>query len=125
MSAKKAPSRSTGAYPETIWVAADLSDEEREGLKRRSVPIEDTIKALAGLIEQGFKISISYDERSDCVGAYLTAPKAASKGRTICLSARAPTLEKALLVLLFKHFEKLHEEWEGYLGEGGQRPQWG
>lgn len=113
------------SFPETRWVKCDLSPDEKDDLKKREVSVTAVIASLADVIGEGFKISVSYDERSDCVGAYLTAPKESGLGGAVCLSARAPTLETALAVLLYKHFEVLREDWSSADSEGGARDKWG
>lgn len=112
-------------FPDTLWVKCELKESDKDDLQRRAVDAPELLSALGGIIEQGFKISISYDERSDCVGAYLTAPKEMFAGRVVCLSARAPDMARAVLVLLYKHFEVLHEDWSQDLPTGGGKGQWG
>ena len=112
-------------FPPTAWVKAELSESEKADLKGREISEAELVDSLEGIIAAGYKISISYDERSDCVGAYLTAPKELFPGRTVCLSARAPSVGYAITVLLYKHFEKLKEDWRGGLEDTKERDAWG
>jgi len=108
-----------------MWVSADLSDDERADLKGRNINILELVDAVSAVVEEGFKLSVSWDERSDCAGVYLTAPKDRYGSLATCLSARAPSVVQALAVLFYKHFEKLGEDWSSGLKGEGKRDQWG
>lgn len=123
--AKTGKSTARQSYPETIWVSCELSQGEKDDLRARGVLEKELLQSLDALISEGFKVSVSYDSRSDCVGCYATAPKDAYPGRTVCLSARAPRLAQAVAVLLYKHFEVLREDWTEHLGAAAQKDQWG
>jgi len=122
---KPGKSKAPSGFPPTTWVECDLTPEEKDDLKQRELSIEDTIQSLAGVIAEGFKVSFSYDDRGEFYGCYFTAPKDAFEGRTVCLSARAPSLEKALSVLLYKHFEKLKGDWQSEGAMRGKKDSWG
>lgn len=122
-SARKPPGR--GAYPETLWVECPLTDHDKEHLRAEEFSAQEIIEGITALVSSGYKLSISFDERSDAVGAYLTAPKQGSSNRVVCLSARAPFLEAALAVLLYKHYTKLKEDWGGKAEEKAVRDSWG
>lgn len=120
-----AKSKAPTGFPQTRWVKCDLSEDQKNDLKQREISDTDTMGAVQGMLSEGFKVSISYDERSDCFGAYATAPKEAFGSGTVCLSARAPLLAQALSVLLYKHFEVLREDWRQAGSEESRKDKWG
>lgn len=122
---KPEKSKASQGYPATQWVSCDLSPEEKDDLRKRDISVDAILSSLAAVIAEGFKISISFDSRSDAVGAYLTAPRDTYPNSTVCLSARAPSLEAALSVLLYKHYEVLQEDWSTGLSGGSKKDQWG
>jgi len=110
---------------ETLWVACDLNDQDKAALKARKLNYNEMMGGISALIDAHFRITISFDERADCVGAYLTAPKEKATEKTRCLSARGHTLDHALQALLYKHYEKLGEDWSGSVKENGLVDPWG
>lgn len=123
--ASKSPSKSTNGYPQTQWVMCDLPKEVKERLKSEKVNVASVFKSLGNLVEQGYKVSISRDDRADCVGAYLTAPRNGSGDPVKCLSARGPSIDACLMVLLYKHYEILQEDWSGAIRQDGLIDPWG
>lgn len=120
-----AKSKASPTFPPTEWVSCELTEDEKKYLKSQEVSDSELLENVAAVLAAGFKVSISFDERSDCVGAYLTAPRGRNEAVTHCLSARAPFLQAALHVLLYKHFTKLKEDWGAAAKETGKRDQWG
>lgn len=120
-----AKSKARPTFPQTEWVSCELTEDEKNNLKSQEVSDAECVEALADIVAAGFKISISYDERSDCVGAYLTSPDKGPGGVTVCLSARAPLLSQALSVLFYKHYTKLGGDWGKAGKEGRKKDQWG
>jgi hypothetical protein len=118
-------SKAHPTFPITEWVSCELTDDEKANLKGREVSDAECMEALADIIGQGFKLSVSYDSRSDCVGVYLTSPEKGPGGVTVCLSARAPLLGQALSVLFYKHYTKLGGDWGTAGKEGRVKDQWG
>lgn len=112
-------------WGETDWVVCPLSDEQKAGLKNQKVDPDRLFKSLEGLVAEGFKFTMSWDERSQCFGCYLTAPKGPNDRATRCLSARAPEAAASIMVLMFKHFTLLGEDWGAVSDGRAVRDSWG
>ena len=70
------------------------------------------VTAVSDLLEAGYRIGCSYDDKRDAMIASLTCRKAgdANEGKT--LTAFAQTWPEAITVVLFKHFEVCNQIWE-------------
>jgi len=123
--ASKTSSKAASNYPQTQWVACDLPKEVKERLKKEKVNEPAIFKSLDNLVEQGYKFSLSRDRRADCIGCYITAPRESDDEPVRCLSARAPTVAASIMVLLYKHYEMLQEDWTGAVGKDGVIDPWG
>lgn len=110
---------------QTLWVACDLNDADKEVLKKKPYNANEMMGGLSALVDAHYRITISFDEKADCVGAYLTAPREKASDPVKCLSARGHTLDQALISLLYKHFEKLQEDWGGVTKGGALIDPWG
>jgi len=124
MASKRTTNPTTG-FPPTQWVVCELPTPVKDRLKKEKVNEPAVFKSLDNLVESGYKFSLSRDERADCVGCYLTAPRNDGSTSVRCLSARAPTVAAAIMVLLYKHYEMLQEDWSGSLKENGLIDPWG
>jgi len=124
MPAKK-PTVTGKSYTQSRWVSCELADSDKKHLKSVKVSHEQIFSSLAQLIDDGYRLSLGYEERNDCVGVYLNAPKNPSVEYTMCLSARGPDIEKALTVLMYKHFEMLKGDWSGKVDKSGAIDPWG
>lgn len=68
------------------------------------------------LLVVGFKISITFDAENDSYIASLTGALLPSMPDTLfCATARAETLARSWLLLVFKHFEIADGDWDDYL----------
>lgn len=119
------PSKNVGGYQPTVWVSCDLDESEKKHLKANKMPGEQLVNALSQLVDDGYKVSVSKDEKNDCVGAFLTAPKVLYDNQNVVLSSRGPDVDGALRVLMYKHFEILKGDWGKKIGKGGVLDPWG
>lgn len=83
------------------------------------------LKGMEDLVLSGHKVTFAFEEKNDCVAVYCTAPKEDKDGPPICLSARGPSLEKAMMVLQYKHYELLQGDWSGKVKAGSYIDPWG
>jgi len=104
-------SESTDDYVLPTFVPCELSDDERTYCKANLLSFEEAFTQIDDLVADGYKLSFSYDERSDCASAFLTATSKQRTNGGQALSARGPHTQAALTVLLYKHFTKLKEHW--------------
>lgn len=123
--ASKQPLPTQKSFPKTVWVECDLGEDHKKHLKSLKVTAEKTMQGLDSLVVEGYKLSMSFETKNDCVGVYLTQPKPEGQEYTVCLSARGPSLDKALMVLLYKHFEMLQGDWSGKVKAGSYIDPWG
>lgn len=93
------------------FVSCELSKAEIEKVKS-SVSAFEELDFINHLLENGLKVTISFDERSQCpmVIAQPRKPSDHDFGY-LMLSARGPNTHSALAALAYKHYEKLKENW--------------
>lgn len=121
----KKPTVTGKSFNPSRWVACELSSSDKKHLKAVEISLETIMAGLGRLIDDGYRLSMGYETKNDAVGVYLTAPKDPALEYTMCLSARGPTLERALVVLNYKHFEMLKEDWSGHVDKSGAIDPWG
>jgi len=106
------------------FVSCELSQEEKDSLKSSILSPEEIIDLLDTMQSEGYRVAISHDSRSDCVGIYVTAVDADHENAGLALSSRGPNLSAAATVLSFKHYHKLGEDWRSGLSSES-RDSWG
>lgn len=105
-------SRSGDDYVLPKFIQCDLTDKEKDYCRENLADwdkIAETIEDWAG---DGYKLTISYDNRSECLSGFLTATDGQRTNKGYAISSRAPTVQGVITVLMFKHFEKLKGVWE-------------
>lgn len=123
--ASKLPMPAPKSYAKTVWVECDLNEEHKKHVKSLKMGPDKIIQGLDTLIGEGYKVSMMFEEKNDCVGIYCTAPRQEGQDFVMCLSARGPSVDKALMVLVYKHFEMLNSDWTGKLKAGSYIDPWG
>lgn len=93
------------------FVSCELNDEERSYCKQHVLNLSEVSSRLEDLLTEGFKLTLSWDDNSDCALATLIGTPKQATNRGLALSARGGSLEGSLTVLFYKHFEKLKEDW--------------
>lgn len=112
-----------GGNPLPTFVSCELNDDERQHVKTRLIGSVDMVDQIEGLVQEGYKFSFSFDERSQAIMVVGTGQNtSANKG--LALSARAPSVVGAWTVWCYKHYEKLKEHW-GDAPQNSQRQSWG
>jgi hypothetical protein len=106
------PSETTngGGSPLPTFVSCELNDAERAVVKANVLSGKDTIDKMHELIEEGYKFSFSFDDRSGAIMLVVTGSKTRENGG-LAMSSRGPSCEAAFSMFVYKHFEKLHERW--------------
>lgn len=104
-------SKSGDDYVLPSFVSCELSDAEKDKCRANLMEPDAILETLSDLAGNGYKITVSYDNRSDCVSAFLTATEGQRTNKGLAISSRAPDAQGALTVLFYKHFEKLKENW--------------
>lgn len=85
------------------FVNYDLTKGDKDTLKKADPQPDDVFRTLAALAKEGYKISISWDDYSDCVQCFLIGAKPAVANHNFILTSRASSLFKALASLVYKH----------------------
>lgn len=117
--------QNTRASWEVDFVNVVLSKDQKKQLMAWDVKGEVTFDAITRLVSDGFKLSVSADRAHDCVGAYLTSPKATDGSRQQCLAARGPDMFGAFRALVFKHSIILDGDWGAVENDGEAGSVWG
>lgn len=112
------------SYALPDFVSCDLTNEERETIKENLVPVSVAFDKLDELIVGGYKWSLSYDDNADCHMVVLTCKNTKGVNFGYALSGRGPSLQGALTVILYKHFEKLKEDWPAHSSKA-KKQVWG
>lgn len=76
---------------------------------------------LVALVREGYKVSVSWDDYSNCVQCFLIAHAESLPNHPYILTARANDLSKALASLVYKHTNVFAGVWHDRIMEG--RPQ--
>jgi len=99
------------APPFKGFVNCEMNAARKEQFKLWSPKSDDFELAVQECLSPGYKLSFSLDTYHDAyqVSWFCTAPGDRNAGW--CLTARASTIGKALLVLLFKHIVVLEGDW--------------
>lgn len=106
------PKQGSTVLPDFKFVRCELSDDDKAELAR-AVSSETIVPFDAiGLVEQGYKLSLSHDKKGNCFIASATDRRVGSKSENYCLSARAANAPAALCALYYKHSVLLDGNWE-------------
>lgn len=66
---------------------------------------------IEGLVEEGYKLSLSYDDAHTTWNASVTCRQVGSANKGYTLSGRGGTLARAVSAVWFKHFHVLEGDW--------------
>lgn len=100
------------------FVNYDLTKEDKAALKKANPTTEQVLTSILQLTKEGYKLSISWDNYSDCPQAILigSAPTCSNHGYMI--SSRASSIEKALAALVYKHLTVFDGVWHDRVQPG-------
>jgi hypothetical protein len=93
------------------FVRSELTDQEKAHVKAQAFTWDDIPDNLVGLVESGYKVSLSNDLKTDSYAVWITPQKPDNPNYGFTLSARGPTLLAAISVALYKHFTKFDCVW--------------
>jgi hypothetical protein len=92
------------------FLRVTLTDKQKEAAK--SADVFSGFEEWGGqLLQQGYKLSLSWDAENSVFYSTLTQTGEESPWRGWALSGRGPTPEGALKMLFYKHFTVLKEDW--------------
>jgi len=112
MAAKKSSSSvQTPSYEAIKWVNRNLSESEKKDHDANTPKPADLFKDLLALCTAGYNIAVKWDSYSKCFQSTLLPYETSCPNYGYGLSARATTPQRAVSLLLYKHFVVLGENW--------------
>ena len=118
--AKENSARKTAKKPEQksdLWrgfVACELTESDRLRLKSWRVDNEERVwDRFYTLVDDGYKLSLSYDSHGNAYVASMTGKATGTGNDGLTLSGRGGTLHNAVSSLVFKHEILLERDWSG------------
>jgi len=93
------------------WINLDLTEKQKAQMREVFPDDSSVFGGLQGLVEQGYKLSVSFDLRNDCVGAYAFPSLDHPENAGMALVARAATVFGALRGLVFRHEVVFKHNW--------------
>lgn len=117
---------SGGSKPEFRFINYDLTVSDREWLEVADVEAEFPTQLVNELVMEGYKYSLSYDERNHCCVASLTDRVDSSPFNNACLTGRGATPDAARQSLLYRHVVVAHGDWSVFGDPSRQKEEkWG
>lgn len=112
-------SKSNGrsGLPKMVWINHDLTKDDKTRLTDKGLFGDLSGFDVGGLAEQGFKYSLSPDEKHDCYVASLTQKRQDDAYYNHCLVGRGSTPTNARVSLLYRHLVLAEEDWS-FFGQG-------
>jgi len=102
------------SYQEIKFVNRNLTDEEKAHHDEQNYQIGYLAVEFVKLATGGYTVKLSFDAYSKCMQATLIVWNSANPNYGYGLSARGATGERAISLLLYKHYEVLHENWAAF-----------
>lgn len=100
--ANKKKSARKNSFGEFTFYTLNLSQEQRDLFEQMLSKPDTLMSSVAGCIENGFKLSLSYDDYNECFTASLTCRDESSPNNQKIVTARHNTWDRALLLVAFK-----------------------
>lgn len=122
---KEKPSGSTTnpvGYSDYVFVDTYLNQSDEQWLEDNRDVSDEYVLSLITELAEGFKLSVSFDQRSKLFLATLTDSSVGSPNRGKIRTARASTAFDAIYALYYK---LRHKSPDGLWGEGETNRKWG
>lgn len=108
------------------FVPCDLTKDLKEAGKVWVAQHADDLSSnTEKLVDNGYKVSFSFDRVHDCFQASATCTDAENADYGFCLTARAPELWSALGLLMYKHYVVLDCDWNSREATPTTSDKWG
>lgn len=105
------------------FTSCELNDDEKSFVREHLLTGAKTLELFSNLVENGYRISLTYDARNDAVSIIVTGVGDSCPNKGMALSGRGPTVQGACTVLGYKYTEKLPEVWPK--PDARKRDSWG
>jgi hypothetical protein len=122
---KRSNSQNSSEWGKFEFVAINLTEDEKKQFKKAYTDKpNDLLGQLDGLLKNGYKLSLSYDNQNNCVLASLTGKDPNSPNYNYVMTSRAGESWESMALALFKHYVVCDDEdWGGDTREDGR--SWG
>jgi len=96
-----------------------LTTEQKNDLRSMDSSIEFPAEMVDALVGEGYKYSLSFDERNQSFVAAITDRDTASAFYNACLTGRGSTADNARVSLLYRHFHLAQGDWSALTTASG------
>lgn len=101
-------------FNDATFIQYELDKNATAALKKSVVSGDDLFVTYQRLEEQGYAVSLKFDEYGQCSAAFLRQTAQDGPNWGYVLTGRGSTPLKALKQLFYKHFEVMGELWEQF-----------
>jgi hypothetical protein len=97
--------------PAFRFINYSLTVADKDWLQACDVAVEFPLSRFVGLVQEGYKVSLSEDAKNHSVVASMTDMDPMSIFWNACLTGRGKTVEQAVASLLYRHLIIADTEW--------------
>lgn len=101
-------------FNDITFVNWSLNAEQKAACKGWNLSMEDFDSCYAKLIEEGYKVTVSYDNFRGCYTASIVPTKDGRYNQGYILTGKGSTPMKAVKQVLYIHFHVMNGEWAAY-----------
>ena len=94
------------------FVRLELTEADKKVLSTYCTTLDELDAALEGLIDDGYKLSLKYDDYSKSVACFAFPPESSENAGYI-LTGRGRYPSRAIRQLVYKHHAMLEGDWAG------------
>lgn len=91
-------------WTKSVFINQDLTAEQQREVKAQNWGFDEVESLLVKLLEQEYKVSVSFDNYNHCFAAWLLPQGTAHVNYGLILTGRGSTPLKAVRQALYKHF---------------------
>lgn len=117
---KQRTGRGAKSAGDSEFVNRELTEAESPGLYAWREDTQNVFDRLEELLEEGYKVSLKYDDYSSSPCAFLFPP-AGGENDGLILTGRGGDPYRALCECLYKHLELFQGVWVVPVGKGAQQ----
>jgi len=121
--AKKSTQSASNSW-DVAFVNMDLDSGQKLVMAKWDVDGSKSWDCIVGLVAEGCKLSVSFDEANDTYICAVTRPKGNGVARSFCLVARGPDISKALRSFGYRVAVVLDGDFDSAQQFIGRRSDW-
>jgi ornithine carbamoyltransferase len=107
---KQKPTK-TAQRKENPFIRYELTKEETQALRAARVLNPDVWNEMGKLIEEGYKLTLTWDDYSNSPACWLFAKNERDPNFGAILSGRGRTIENAVFEVIYKHYVVFQRVW--------------